>query len=309
MQLQKFKPFSMRLRRRLVEFDRPVVMGIVNATPDSFYAPSRNQCYDEVKACVETLVADGADILDVGGYSSRPGAAEVSASEETDRLAMAMAALRSVAPDIPVSVDTFRSSVAAAAVEEMGADIINDISAGDLDPDMFDTVARLEVPYIAMHMRGTPSTMQTLTDYPEKGVAATVAAELSVKLRRLALMGVADVVVDPGFGFAKTLEQNYELMDDLGTLISLLERPVLVGVSRKSMITRALNITSDRALPATTLLNFAALQQGASILRVHDVAEARQAVEIASRLGAATPATVVKLTGNNTISFYPEQLP
>lgn len=299
----------MRLRRRLVEFDRPVVMGIVNATPDSFYAPSRNRCDDEVKARVEALVADGADMLDVGGYSSRPGAAEVSASEETDRLAMAMAALRSVAPDIPVSVDTFRASVAAAAVEQMGADIINDISAGDLDPDMFDTVARLSVPYIAMHMRGTPATMQSLTDYPARGVAATVAAELSVKLRRLALMGVADVVVDPGFGFAKTLEQNYELMDDLGALIALLERPMLVGVSRKSMITRALGISADRALPATTLLNFAALQQGASILRVHDVAEARQAVEIASRLGADAPATLVKLTGNNTISFYPEQLP
>lgn len=284
MQLRKFQPFSLRLRHRLIDFTRPAVMGIVNATPDSFYAASRTGSSDAVRARVEAMVADGADMLDVGAYSSRSGADDVTPEEEIERLATALTALREVAPDIPVSVDTFRASVARVAIEELGADIVNDIAAGDLDGGMFDTVASLGVPYIAMHMRGTPSTMQSLTQYPDKGVAATVAAELSVKLRKLALMGVADVIVDPGFGFAKTLDQNYELLNDLGDLTAVLERPVLVGVSRKSMVTRLFGITAAEALPGTMALHTAALLQGASILRVHDVAEARQAVEIASRL-------------------------
>lgn len=285
-------------------------MGIVNATPDSFYAPSRSRDADAVKTRVEALVEAGADILDVGGYSSRPGAECVDESEETDRLATALTALRSVAPDIPVSVDTFRASVASVAVRELGADIVNDISAGTLDPEMITTVAALGVPYIAMHMRGTPATMQSLTDYPAGGVAATVAAELSETLRTLALSGVADVIVDPGFGFAKTLEQNYELMDDLGELTSIVERPVLVGISRKSMITRALDISPDEALPATTALHLAALLQGASILRVHDVGEARQAVELSCRLNAADcPRVSVFFPANNQTSYTYEQLP
>lgn len=284
MHLCQFTPFSLRLGDRLVCYSRPVVMGIVNATPDSFYAGSRTRGPDAVKCRVEAMVAAGADMLDVGAYSSRPGADDVAPQEEIDRLGEAMSALRSVAPDIPVSVDTFRAGVARAAVTSMGADIINDIAAGDLDPEMFDTVAELQVPYIAMHMRGTPSTMQTLTEYPEQGVAATVAAELSPKLRRLALMGVADVIVDPGFGFAKTVEQNYELMDSLGDLGLLVERPLLVGISRKSMMTRLFGITASEALPATSALNMAALLQGASIIRVHDVAEAVQVREMAGRL-------------------------
>ncbi|MDE6587398.1 MAG: dihydropteroate synthase [Paramuribaculum sp.] len=284
MHLCQFTPFSLRLGDRLVCYSRPVVMGIVNATPDSFYAGSRTRGSDAVKCRVEAMVAAGSDMLDVGAYSSRPGADDVAPQEEIDRLGEAMSALRSVAPDIPVSVDTFRAGVARAAVTSMGADIINDIAAGDLDPEMFDTVAELQVPYIAMHMRGTPSTMQTLTEYPEQGVAATVAAELSPKLRRLALMGVADVIVDPGFGFAKTVEQNYELMDSLGDLGLLVERPLLVGISRKSMMTRLFGITASEALPATSALNMAALLQGASIIRVHDVAEAVQVREMAGRL-------------------------
>ncbi len=310
MRLQRFTPFSLRLGHRLVDYDRPAVMGIVNATPDSFYAASRSRGADAVKTRVEALVAAGADMLDVGGYSSRPGADFVSEAEETDRLAMALTALRSVAPDIPVSVDTFRASVASVAVRELGADIVNDISAGGLDPEMIATVAALGVPYIAMHMRGNPATMQSLTDYPSGGVAATVVAELSPTLRELALRGVADVIVDPGFGFAKTLDQNYELMDDLGELISIVERPVLVGISRKSMITRALGIDAADALPATTALHFAALLQGASILRVHDVAEARQTVELASRLNTTErPQCSVFFPANNQISFHSEQLP
>ncbi|MDE7238057.1 MAG: dihydropteroate synthase, partial [Paramuribaculum sp.] len=204
--------------------------------------------------------------------------------EELRRVRAGVLAARRLAPRIPVSVDTFRASVARRAVEEWGAHMVNDISGGALAPDMFRTVAALRVPYVLMHMRGTPSTMQTLTKYPEQGVAATVAAELSPKLRRLALMGVADVIVDPGFGFAKTVEQNYELMDSLGDLGLLVERPLLVGISRKSMMTRLFGITASEALPATSALNMAALLQGASIIRVHDVAEAVQVREMAGRL-------------------------
>lgn len=308
--LRRFTPFSLRLGDRLVNYDKPVVMGIVNATPDSFYAASRSRGREEICRRVERLVASGADMLDVGAYSSRPGASDVTPDEELARLSVAMKALREIAPDIPVSIDTFRASVAGVAVRELGADIINDISAGTLDPAMIDTVSELRVPYIAMHMRGTPATMQSLTEYPEGGVAAMVIAELSVTLRRLALMGVADVIIDPGFGFAKTVEQNYDLMDSLGELISIMERPVLVGISRKSMITRPLGITADEALPATTALHMAALLQGASILRVHDVAEARQAIEIASRLNTAdNPVVVTRFSSSNSITFQPEQLP
>lgn len=284
MQLRQFTPFSLRLGRRLLECRRPAVMAIVNATPDSFYAPSRSFGPDAVKRRVEACIEAGADMIDVGAYSSRPGAADVAPKEETARLAMAMKALRDVAPGIPVSVDTFRAEVARAAVGEMGADIVNDISAGALDPEMFSTVASLGVPYIAMHMRGTPATMASLADYAPGAVAATVAAELSPRLRALALAGVADVIVDPGFGFAKTVEHNYELMASLGELADILERPMLVGISRKSMITRGLGIAAEEALPATTALHLAALLQGAAILRVHDVAEAVQAREIAGRL-------------------------
>lgn len=295
MHLCQFTPFSLRINGRLVCYSRPVVMGIVNATPDSFYAGSRTRGADAVKTRVEAMVAAGADMLDVGAYSSRPGADDVTPQEEIDRLGEAMSALRAVDPDIPVSIDTFRASVANSAVTSMRADIINDISAGDLDQAMFDTVAALQVPYIAMHMRGTPATMQNLTDYPEHGVAATVAAELSSKLRRLALLGVADVIVDPGFGFAKTLDQNYELMDSLGDLGLMLERPMLVGISRKSMMTRLFGITAAEALPATSALNMAALLQGASIIRVHDVAEAVQVRAMAERLSRKAPTTITEM--------------
>lgn len=292
MKTRPFTPFSIRLGYRLLEIDRPVVMAIVNATPDSFFPASRTRGADAVCRRVEALIADGADWIDVGAYSTRPGADDVSPAEELDRLGEALRALRSVAPTIPVSVDTFRAAVAREAITNLGADIINDISGGDLDPDMFATVAKLRVPYILMHTRGTPATMQTLTDYPPGGVAATVAAELSTKLRVLALEGVADVIVDPGFGFAKTVEQNYELLDSLGELASLLERPMLVGVSRKSMITKPLGITAEEALPATTAIHLAALIQGASILRVHDPRQARQAIEIASHLKPNPPTRI-----------------
>lgn len=277
-----FKPFSLNIHGRLIEYDRPAVMGIINVTPDSFYAGSRTKA-DEIGRRVRSMIDDGADMIDIGAYSSRSGAAEVSESEEIDRLSEGMAALREAAPDVVVSVDTFRASVAKAAIEQMGADIVNDISGGDLDGRMFETVASLRVPYILMHMRGTPADMQTLTEYPD-GVTAEVLRDLSVKLRTLRLAGVSDVIVDPGFGFAKTLEQNYRLMADLPMFAEMLDAPVLVGVSRKSMVTRALGITAKDALNGTTVLNTIALLGGAQILRVHDVKACAEAVRIVSML-------------------------
>ncbi len=277
-----FKPFSLNIHGRLIEYDRPAVMGIINVTPDSFYAGSRTKA-DEIGRRVRSMIDDGADMIDIGAYSSRPGAAEVSEAEEIDRLSEGMAALREAAPDVVVSVDTFRASVAKAAIEQMGADIVNDISGGDLDGRMFETVASLRVPYILMHMRGTPADMQTLTEYPD-GVTAEVLRDLSVKLRTLRLAGVNDVIVDPGFGFAKTLEQNYRLMADLPMFAEMLDAPVLVGVSRKSMVTRALGITAKDALNGTTVLNTIALLGCAQILRVHDVKACAEAVRIVSML-------------------------
>lgn len=277
-----FKPFSLNIHGSLIEYDRPAVMGIINVTPDSFYAGSRTKA-DEIGRRVRSMIDDGADMIDIGAYSSRSGAAEVSEAEEIDRLSEGMAALREAAPDVVVSVDTFRASVAKAAIEQMGADIVNDISGGDLDGRMFETVASLRVPYILMHMRGTPADMQTLTEYPD-GVTAEVLRDLSVKLRTLRLAGVNDVIVDPGFGFAKTLEQNYRLMADLPMFAEMLDAPVLVGVSRKSMVYRALGITAKDALNGTTVLNTIALLGGAQILRVHDVKACAEAVRIVSML-------------------------
>lgn len=264
-------PFSLKLRDRIVEFDRPQIMGIINVTPDSFYAGSRTGDSVSVARRVEKMIEDGADWIDIGAYSSRPGALEVTAEEEIRRLRLGMEALRKVDSDIFVSVDTFRAEVAGMAVKELGADMINDISGGSLDPDMFAVVAEVGAPYVLMHMRGTPSSMQTMTDYTD--VTADVLADLRVKLSRLRAMGVADVVVDPGFGFAKTMEQNYTLMREL-EMFGLLDCPVLVGVSRKSMIYRLTEKTPDESLFGTVALNALALERGAAFLRVHDVAAA-----------------------------------
>lgn len=273
-----FRPFTLNIRGELRQYDRPQVMGIVNVTPDSFFAASRTATESAIKERVRQMLDSGADFIDIGAYSSRPGADEVTPEEEASRLAVGMKVLREIAPDIPVSVDTFRADVARTAILEFGADIINDISGGDLDQEMADTVAELGVPYILMHMRGTPSTMQALTDYND--VTADVIDDLSRKLRTLRLKGVADVIVDPGFGFAKTVEQNYDMMRNLEEFTRLLDAPLLVGISRKSMITKLLGITPDAALAATTALNTIALTRGASFLRVHDALEASQAVMI-----------------------------
>lgn len=279
--MRKFTPFSLNLKGRLIEFDRPQVMGILNITPDSFFAGSRTVDDDAIAQRVTRMIAEGADMIDIGAYSSRPGADEVSPDEEIARLRRGMKVLRSINRDIIVSVDTFRADVAEAAVTEMGVDIINDISGGDLDGNMFGTVARLGVPYILMHMRGTPATMNTLTDYDD--VTAGVIRELSEKVNRLSLLGVNDVIIDPGFGFSKTLVQNYKLLHDLEVL-HVFNRPLLVGVSRKSMIYRVLDTAPDAALNGTTVINTVALLAGASILRVHDVSQAAEAVKLTNMI-------------------------
>ena len=273
-----FTPFSLNIRGRLFEYDKPAVMGIVNVTPDSFFAGSRSSTLPEIAKRVEEMITAGADMLDLGAYSSRPGASDVSEEEECRRIALGMKVIRDISPDIPVSVDTFRAGVAREAVVNLGADIVNDISGGDLDQEMWATVADLNAPYILMHMRGNPSTMQALTEYHD--VTADVISDLSEKLRRLRLMGVSDIIIDPGFGFSKTTEQNFEMMRNLQLFKSSLGAPVLVGVSRKSMITKSLGITPMEALPGTIALDTIALTRGASILRVHDVSEAVAAVRM-----------------------------
>lgn len=273
----KFTPFSLNIGGRLVDYTRPAVMGIVNVTPDSFYAGSRTTDAEAVGRRVTAMLGEGVDIIDVGAYSSRPGAADVSPEEEYERLARGLEVVRRGAPEAVVSVDTFRASVARKAVSDFGPLIINDISGGALDDDMFETVAELGVPYIMMHMRSTPADMQQHCDYDS--LASDILAELGERLGRLTLMGVSDIIVDPGFGFSKTLAQNYELLASL-PLFALFHRPLLVGLSRKSIATRLLGIDTADALNATTVLNTLALDRGASILRVHDVAAARQAVDI-----------------------------
>lgn len=277
----RFKPFTINIRGRLTEISRPQVMAIINATPDSFYAGSRTTP-DEAAQRVAKAIADGADVIDVGACSTRPGAEVPTAAEEIERLRPVMAAIREVAPDIPLSVDTYRADVARAAVSEMGADIINDVSGGLLDPDMIPTVADLRVPYILMHMRGTPATMQQFTDYPD-GVTAGVIAELSPRIRMMRDAGIADIIIDPGLGFAKTPEQNFTLLRDTPALIEAFGLPVLIGLSRKSMLTRTLGITSDEALEATVAADTIAMMLGAAVLRVHDPLACRQSVELFTR--------------------------
>ena len=265
----------LNIRGNLIEFNRPAVMGIVNVTPDSFFAGSRVPA-DSVTARVSEMMAQGADIIDLGGYSSRPGADTVTAEEELARLVPAIAAIRERFPDIPVSVDTFRADVARECIAQ-GADIINDIGGGDLDPEMFGTITNLRVPYILMHMRGTPATMQSLTYYDD--VVADVLRDLAFKTDRLHQLGVNDVIIDPGFGFAKTVDQNYRLLAALG-MFREIGCPVLAGVSRKTMIWKELGIHPDEALNGTTAINMIALMNGADILRVHDVRECAETVRL-----------------------------
>ena len=277
--LQPFKPYNLNLHGRLVTIDRPWVMGIINVTPDSFYSGSRVGDEQMLVERVRQMLDEGADVLDVGACSTRPGSQSVDAVGEMERLHWALNVIRRVAPDSVISVDTYRADVAQRCVEEWGADIINDISGGTLDEAMFTTVARLHVPYVLMHMRGTPATMASMTQYDN--VAAEVLEWMARRIDQLRQMGVADVIADPGFGFAKTLEQNYELLAGLDAFHAL-EAPLLVGVSRKRMIYTPLNSDADHALNGTTVLNTLALERGAHILRVHDVRAAVEAVKLIS---------------------------
>lgn len=252
-------------------------MGILNVTPDSFFSDSRYTKDKAIADRVEQIINEGAKIIDIGGYSSRPGAKDVTPEEEYQRLARGLEIIKSIAPEAIISVDTFRAEVARRCKNDWDVDIINDISGGTLDEHMIDTVAELQIPYILMHMRGTPATMQQFTQY--KDVTNDVINELSEKITLLRSKGINDIIVDPGFGFSKTLEQNYEMINNLEMFHSM-NLPILVGISRKSMIYKALELTPETALNGTTVLNTIATLKGTHILRVHDVKEAVETVKI-----------------------------
>ena len=270
-------PYTLNVRGRLFNLSTPQVMGILNVTPDSFYAASRVETEESIRVRVRQIVAEGGSMIDVGAYSSRPGADDVSAEEEMERLRRGVRIVREEAPEVPVSIDTFRADVAKMAIEELGADIINDISGGELDKRMFATVAKLGVPYILMHMKGTPQTMQQAPHYDD--LMKEVLLYFVEKIQQLRDLGQKDIIIDPGYGFAKTLDHNYELLQHQD-MLQVFELPILVGVSRKSMIYRLLGCTPDEALNGTTVVNTIALQKGASILRVHDVKEAVEVVTL-----------------------------
>ena len=261
----------------LLDLSQPRVMGILNVTPDSFYAGSRTQTEAEIVRRVKQIVSEGAAIIDIGAYSSRPNADNVSAREEMERLRMGLKILFEIQPDAVVSVDTFRADVARMCVEEYGVAIINDIAAGEMDANMFHTVAALNVPYIMMHMQGTPQSMQQHPHYDN--LLKEVFLYFASKVLQLRDLGVKDIILDPGFGFGKTMEHNYELLSHLEEF-RIFELPLLVGVSRKSMIYRLLDITPQEALNGTTVLDTICLLKGADILRVHDVKEAVETVRI-----------------------------
>lgn len=265
---------------KVVDLSTQKVMGILNVTPDSFYDGGRYTRENTYLQQAEKMIVEGADFIDVGGYSTRPGASEVSVNEELARVIPVINSIKKEFPFAVISIDTFRASVAKAAVEE-GAGMINDISAGELDAAMYETVSALQVPYVTMHLRGTPQTMTQFTTY--ENLLKEVLEYFHRKLYQLNTLGIKDVIIDPGFGFAKMVDQNFELLNNLERL-HILEKPILVGLSRKSMIWRTLKITPEAALNGTTALNTLALLKGASILRVHDVKEAKEVIQLMSNL-------------------------
>jgi dihydropteroate synthase len=261
---------------KLVDLSQPKIMGILNTTPDSFFAESRGQNLDAALRRTEEMLKEGADFIDIGGMSTRPGSEEISESEELNRIMPVLEAVLKEFPEVLISIDTYRSKVIRETIGA-GAAIVNDISAGVLDDQLFQTVAELKVPYILMHMQGTPRNMQVNPVY--ENVVTEVNHFLAEKILELKKLGVNDIILDPGFGFGKTLDHNYELMKHL-ELIGFGEFPILVGISRKSMITRLLDVSADEALNGTTALNMFALNKGANILRVHDVKEAKETLRI-----------------------------
>lgn len=294
--MHNFTPFSLNLHGRIVEYNRPAIMGILNITPDSFFQGSRTPFPTDIATRVYSMMEAGVDIIDIGGCSTRPGFTPVEPEEEWRRVEAGLKVVREISPDIPVSIDTYNAPVAAKSIEA-GADIINDISAFTLDPKLRDVVESLKVPYILTH----PTDSGLLPDMTGDHAMQSALGMLSREVERLTLAGVSDVIIDPGFGFGKTLSQNFDLMARLKDF-EVLGRPLLVGISRKSMIFRALGTTPDQSLNGTTVLNTFALLNGASIIRVHDVAEAREAVTLTGLLAEACLTTSLP---HSSISGYP----
>ncbi len=273
---------TLNINGRLVDLAMPKVMGILNVTPDSFYDGGKFTSDSAIAHRVEQMIKEGLDFIDIGGYSTRPGAPEVAEPEEAARVVRAISIIKKHFPDTIISVDTFRSSIASAAVNE-GAGIINDVSGGQLDPEMFATIAKLNVPYILMHMKGSPQTMNKLARYDN--LMNEIVDYFHSRIATLAMLGVKDIVIDPGFGFAKTREHNFTILDQLDNL-QIIGKPLLVGLSRKSMIWKTLDISPEEALNGTTALHSVALLKGASILRVHDVKAAKEVIKLISVLNA-----------------------
>ena len=271
----------MVLNGSVIDLSKPLVMGILNVTPDSFFDGGAYQSTDEIKNRALQIKQEGATIIDIGAYSSRPGAIDITVKEELKRLLPAIEAVKTVLPDFPLSIDSFRSKVVTTVVHEFGAVIVNDISAGEIDAEMITTVGSHHLPYICMHMRGTPQTMQQNCSY--SNMLTEIIDYFAFKLRQFHLAGIHDVIIDPGFGFSKTLDQNFELLNKLEYL-KLLDVPLMVGLSRKSMIWKTLDIEPSQAQNGTTALNMVALQKGATILRVHDVKEAVETIQLFLKL-------------------------
>jgi dihydropteroate synthase len=275
------KPRYINAGGKLLDLEIPRVMGILNITPDSFYKGSRYNTDEEILRAAVRMIEEGADILDVGGYSSRPGAADISQEEERSRVLRAIKLISRELPEAIITIDTFRADVAREAVSECGAHMINDISGGDADSEMFSVVEKLNVPYIMMHMKGDPRTMQDNPVYDD--VVADILKWFGERIFRLQSVGVKDIIIDPGFGFGKTADHNFELLRRLGDL-SIAGLPLLVGLSRKSLIWKTLKISADEAMNGTNVLNAVALANGADILRVHDVKEAVQTIQLMNKI-------------------------
>jgi dihydropteroate synthase len=278
--MEGLNPYTINVSGRLIDLAEPHIMGILNITPDSFYSDSRKLTEESIRLQVRKIVDEGGQMIDLGAYSSRPGADEVSVSEEMERLRKGMKVLREEAPGIPVSIDTFRADVAKMCVEELGADIINDISGGELDSKMFSTVARLGVPYVLMHMKGTPQNMQQEAHY--ENLMKEIMLYFAEKVQRLRDLGQKDIILDPGYGFAKTIDHNYELLQHQ-EMLKIFELPILVGLSRKSMVYNLLESTPQQALNGTSVLHTLALLKGANILRVHDVKACAEVIKIVQK--------------------------
>ena len=271
---------TINLKGKLMNFSIPKIMGILNITPDSFYDGGRYNSKEKIQRQIEKMIISGADIVDVGGYSSRPGAKHISIQDELDRVIPVIEIIKKKFPETIVSIDTFRSRVASEAIIS-GADIVNDISGGNLDSNMFETVSKHKVPYILMHMRGNPENMMSKTNY--ENVTKDVCKYFSQRINKAHSCGINDIIIDPGFGFSKTTQQNYELLNNL-EFFKEFQRPIIIGISRKSMIYKTLNTTPDKALNGSSVLHTISLMKGANILRTHDVKEAVECVKIVSQL-------------------------